>query len=144
MPQLTPYFWVSNATAAVDFYKQVFGAKVMSLMHGPDGKIAHCSLRIGNAVLNLSEPFGPADRLSVGKSSGVMLYVKDTHAVFDKAVSLGARVIMPIADMMWGDRWGISEDPFGNVWQIATHIEDVKPAEIAKRMAAMTMGTMQM
>jgi PhnB protein len=134
-PQLTPFFSVTNAMAAVDFYKQVLGAKVLSLMNSPDGKVAHCSLKIGNSVLMLAEPMGPSAGQSAGMSSGVMIYVKDAHAVFNKAVSLGAKTLVPVADMFWGDRWGMLQDPFGNVWQIATHIEDVKPAEMAKRAA---------
>ena len=134
-PQLTPYFTVTDGAKAVEFYKQCFGAKVKSLMNGPDGKtVAHAHLKIGNAVLMLAEPMGgPANQVSGGKSSGVMLYVKDANAVFQKAISLGAKQLMPVSDQFWGDRWGMFEDPFGNVWQIATHIEDVKPADMAKR-----------
>jgi PhnB protein len=135
VPQLTPYFTVTDGAKAVEFYKQVFGARVRSQMLGPDGKtLAHAALKIGNALLMLAEPMGgPANQVSAGKSSGVMLYVKDTDAVFQKALSLGARQLQPPADMFWGDRWGMFEDPFGNVWQIATHLEDVKPAEMARR-----------
>lgn len=129
-PQLAPYFSIPDANQAMDFYKQVFGAKVLTQMAGPDGKLAHATLKIGNSVLMLSEPMGPGSEKTTG---GVMLYVKDARAVFDKAVSLGAKVLMPVADMFWGDRWGVFMDPFGNHWQIATHIEDVKPAEMARR-----------
>lgn len=140
-PQLTPYFTVTDAKRAVEFYQQVFGAKVKTLMHGPDGKVAHAALRIGNSVLMLAEPMGgPANSLTQGKSSGVLLYVKDTDAVFQKAISLGAKQLMPVGDQFWGDRWGMFEDPFGNVWQIATHIEDVKPADMAKRAQAAMSG----
>src|SRR3954452_24389851 len=90
VPQLTPYFTVNDGAKAVEFYKQVFGAKVKSQMLGPDGKIAHCALKIGNAQLMLADPMGGhANSVASGKSSGVMLYVKDTHAVFQKAISLG-------------------------------------------------------
>lgn len=130
--QLTPYFSVSDAKKAIEFYQQVFGARVKGQpMLGPDGKIAHAVLQIGNAQLMLADQMNPAS--TVGRSSGVMLYVKDTHAVFQKAISLGAKQLVPVQDMFWGDRWGMFEDPFGNVWQIATHIEDVKPAEMQKR-----------
>jgi PhnB protein len=136
VPQLTPYLTVNDGAAAIEFYKQVFGAKVKTQMFGPDGKtLAHAALRIGNSILMLGEPMGGSNAVPAGKSSGVMLYVKDTHAVFQKAISLGAKQLMPVADQFWGDRWGMFEDPFGNVWQIATHIEDVKPAEMAKRAA---------
>ena len=143
VPQLTPYFTVTDANKAIEFYKQVFGAKVKSQMLGPDGKTtAHAALKIGNAILMLAEPMGgPANAVTGGKSSGVMIYVKDTNAIFQKAVSLGAKQLMPVADMFWGDRWGMFEDPFGNVWQIATHLEDVKPADMAKR-AMEAMGGM--
>jgi PhnB protein len=141
VPQLAPYFTVSDGAKAIEFYKQVFGAKVKSQMMGPDGAtLAHAALKIGNAILMLSEPMGgPAAQMPSGKSSGVMLYVKDSDAVFQKAISLGAKQLMPVANQFWGDRWGMFEDPFGNVWQIATHIEDVKPSEMAKR-AAEAMG----
>ncbi len=130
--QLTPYFSVPDAKKAIEFYQQVFGAKVKGQpMLGPDGKIAHAALQIGNAQLFLADQMNPGP--TTGRSSGVMLYVKDTHAVFQKAISLGAKQLMPVMDMFWGDRWGMFEDPFGNVWQIATHLEDVKPADLQKR-----------
>lgn len=132
--QLTPYFSVKDARAAIEFYKDVFGAKVQSQMDGPDGKIAHAALKIGNAQLFLAD-WSP--EMAAGQSSGVMLYVKDTDAVFAKALSKGGKQLMPVADMFWGDRWCSFEDPFGNVWQVATHLEDVKPAEMKRRMAAM-------
>ncbi|MBK7861004.1 MAG: VOC family protein [Archangiaceae bacterium] len=133
VPQLTPYFSVSDAAKAIEFYKQVFGARVHSQMTGPDGKIAHASLKIGNSLLMLSEPMNGSPDITAGKSSGVMLYVKDTDAVFQKAISLGARQMVPVSNMFWGDRWGMFEDPSGNLWQIATHLEDVKPAEMQRR-----------
>src|SRR5262249_38903708 len=86
-------------------------------------------------VLMLADQMDMGQPITAGRSSGVMLYVKDARAVFDKAVSLGAKGLMPVTDMFWGDRWGMFEDPFGNVWQVATHIEDVKPAEMARRAA---------
>lgn len=135
VPALTPYFTVSDGEKAIAFYQRAFGAQVRNLMHGPEGKgVAHCSLQIGEAVLNLSEPFGLSPTTG-GKSSGVMLYVDDARAVFDKAVAAGAKALSPVADMFWGDRWGLLEDPFGNVWQIATHLEDITPAEMARRLA---------
>ncbi|MBL8954537.1 MAG: VOC family protein [Myxococcaceae bacterium] len=137
-PQLTPYFSVSDAKSAITFYKQVFGARERGEpMMGPDGKVGHASLRIGNAVLNLSDMQSGPNAPNVGRSSGVMLYVKDINAVFQKAISLGAKQLVPVMDMFWGDRWGMFEDPYGQLWQIATHIEDVKPAELQKRAMAM-------
>lgn len=135
-PQLTPYFSVGDARAAIAFYKQVFGARERGQpMLGPDGKIAHASLKIGNSVLMVSEMQGGPTAPSSGGSSGVMIYVKDTNAVFQKAISLGAKQLVPVMDMFWGDRWGMFEDPFGQQWQIATHLEDVKPADMQKRAA---------
>lgn len=131
--QLTPYFSVKGADQALAFYQQVFGAKlVRPPMKTPDGKIMHAVLKVGNAQLMLSEQMNPM--MTTGRSSSVMLYVKDTNAIFQKAISLGAKQLVPVQDMFWGDRWGMFEDPFQNVWQIATHLEDVKPAEMAKRM----------
>jgi PhnB protein len=140
-PQLAPYFWVTDANAAIEFYKQVLGAKPKGQpMLGPDGKVAHAALRVGNSVLMLSDmQMGPTAPTS-GRSSGVMLYVKDAHAVFQKAISLGAKQLVPVQDMFWGDRWGMFEDPFGQSWQIAQHLEDVKPAEMAKRAQASMSG----
>ena len=132
--QLTPYFSVKDAHAAIEFYKNVFGAKVTGQMDGPDGKIAHAALKIGNAQLFLAD-WGP--EMATGQSSGVMVYVKNADEVFAKAISGGGKQLTPVADMFWGDRMGMFEDPFGNVWQVATHIEDVKPAEMKRRMAAM-------
>lgn len=130
--QLTPYFSVSDAKRAIEFYQEAFGAKLKGQpMLGPDGKIAHAALKIGNAQLFLADQMNPS--ATTGRSSSVMLYVKDTHAVFQKAISLGAKQLMPVMDMFWGDRWGMFEDPFGNVWQICTHLEDVKPADLQKR-----------
>ena len=141
VPQLAPYFTVSDGKRAIEFYKQVFGARERGqAMYGPDGTLAHCALKIGNALLMLAEPMGgPGQALPQGRSSGVMLYVRDADAVFEKAVSLGARALMPLQNMFWGDRWGLFEDPFGQLWQIATHLEDVRPADLARR-AAQAMG----
>ena len=133
-PQLTPYFSVSDAKSAITFYKQVFGAKERGQpLLGPDGKIAHAALTVGNSVLMISDMQSGPNAPSSGRSSSVMLYVRDTNAVFQKAISLGARQLVPVMDMFWGDRWGMFEDPYGQLWQIATHLEDLTPAEMHKR-----------
>src|SRR5207237_10488 len=117
-----------------------FGAKVKSLTFAPDGKtVAHAHLLIGNSQLFVAEPMMPGQQAQPG---GVFLYVKDTDAVFEKALQQGGKQIQPVANQFWGDRWGMFADPFGNVWQIATHVEDVKPAEMARR-AQQAMGGQQ-
>jgi PhnB protein len=137
-PQLIPFFSINNANAAIEFYKQVFGAKVKSLTYAPDGKtVAHSHLIIGNSQLFVADPMGPQPSAVTG---GVFLYVKDTDAVFNKAIAQGAKQLMPVSNQFWGDRWGVFQDPFGNNWQIATHIEDVKPAEMARRAQQMMSG----
>ena len=134
---VTPFLAVDDAAQAIDFYKRAFGARERTRMPGPDGKIAHAELEIGDSVVMLSDPFPqspytPPKALG-GTSMGVLLYVEDVDAVVDQAVEAGATVTMPVDDMFWGDRFGTIADPFGHSWQIATHKEDLTPEEIAER-----------
>jgi PhnB protein len=143
---LTPYLTVDDASEAIEYYKEAFGAKERVRMDAPDGKIGHAELEIGDALVMLSDPFPqsstkPPKELG-GTSASVFMYVENVDAVVKKAVGAGASVTMEVADQFWGDRFGTITDPFGHVWAIATHVEDVPPEEMAERaktaMAAMS------
>lgn len=132
---LTPYLVLSDAAKAIEFYSQAFGAKEISRMNGPSGKIMHAELQIGDSRMMLSdEMMANRSPQSLGGSPvSIFLYVEDVDSVFSQAVSAGATADMPPADMFWGDRYGKLTDPFGNLWGLATHIEDVAPEEMGKR-----------
>jgi PhnB protein len=143
---LTPYLAVEDAAQAIEYYKKAFGAKERMRMHAPDGKIGHAELEIGDAMVMVSDPFPqsstrPPKELG-GTSASVFMYVEDVDATVKQAVDEGATVTMEVADQFWGDRFGSITDPFGHVWSIATHVEDVPPEEMAERakeaMAAMS------
>jgi len=135
---LIPSFVVSDAAKAIEFYKQVFGATEIMRMPYPDKpKIMHAELKIRNHVLMLGdecpEMGARAPKLDAGPpSTTVMIYVTDVDAVYNKAVSLGAKAVMPPTDMFWGDRYGKFIDPSGHQWGVATHIKEVSPEECAK------------
>jgi len=143
---LIPYLAVGDATAAIDYYKKAFGAKERSRIDTPDGKIGHAELEIGDSVLMLADPFPHATALPPsevgGTSASVVMYVPDVDAVVEKAVDEGATITREVADQFWGDRFGTITDPFGHVWSIGTHVEDVPADEMAERakaaMAAMS------
>jgi PhnB protein len=134
---LTPYLAVDDAAKAIEYYKRALGAKERTRLLGPDGKVGHAELEIGDARFMLSDPFPqsstkPPKELG-GTSASVFMYVEDVDAVVEKAVDEGATVTMEVADQFWGDRFGTITDPFGHVWSIATHIEDLTPEEIEER-----------
>jgi PhnB protein len=143
---VTPYLAVDDAAEAIEYYKKAFGAKERVRMNGPDGKIGHAELEIGDSLVMLSDPVPQAStkppRELGGTSASVFLYVKDVDAVVKRAVDAGAHSETEVADQFWGDRFGTVADPFGHVWSIATHVEDVPPEEMAERakaaMAAMS------
>jgi PhnB protein len=145
---LSAYLAVEDAARAIEYYVAAFGAKEVGRMHGPDGMIAHAELQIGDSRVMLSDPFPQASTRPPkelgGTSGSVFMYVEDVDAVVKQAVEAGATVTMEVADQFWGDRFGTITDPFGHVWSIATHIEDVPPEEMAERaraaMAAMGEG----
>jgi PhnB protein len=141
---ITPYLVVKDAARALDFYRRAFGAKEIMRMDGPGGKITHAELRIGDSMIMVADemPGGGRSPQSLGGSTvGIFLYVDQVDSVFNQAVSSGAKVEMPLADMFWGDRYGKLIDPFGHSWSVATHKEDVGPEEMAKR-AKETMAKM--
>jgi PhnB protein len=138
---LTSYLVVQDANRAIDFYKQAFGAQEVMRMAGPGGKIGHAELKIGDSMVMLSDemPGGGGGRSpqSLGGSTvSMFLYVDDVDATFNQAVKAGAKADAPPTDMFWGDRFGRLTDPFGHLWGVATHIEDVAPPEMEKRMKA--------
>jgi PhnB protein len=136
---ITPHLVIHGAAAAIDFYKKALGATEIMRAPGPGGKLIHAEMRIGNSVLFLADDFPDmgACAPAAGISSPVVLslYVEDCDKVFNQAVAAGAKVQMPPADMFWGDRYAKFQDPFGHNWSVATHIEDVPPAEMEKRTA---------
>ena len=137
---VSPYLAVEDAATAIDYYKQAFGAIERVRMEAPDGKIGHAELEIGDSIVMLADPFPQASTKPPhelgGTSAGVFLYVEDVDAVVKRAVEAGATVTMEVADQFWGDRFGTVTDPFGHVWSVATHVEDVPPAEMAERAKA--------
>jgi PhnB protein len=140
---VTPYLAVDDAAEAIEYYTKAFGAKERARMETPDGKIGHAELEIGDSLVMLSDPFPQASTRSPkelgGTSVSVFMYVEDVDAVVKQAVDAGAKVTMEVADQFWGDRFGSVMDPFGHLWSIATHVEDVPPEEMAERAkAAMT------
>jgi PhnB protein len=137
---VTPYLTVQGAAQAIDFYKRAFGAKEVMRMDGPQGKVVHAEITIGDSRIMMSDEMSPTCRSPQslgGTTSSLFLYVEDVDKIFDQAVSAGAKVVMPLAVQPWGDRFGTLTDPFGHVWSLATHVEDVAPAEIDRRMKEM-------
>ena len=134
---LTPYLTVDNAARAIEFYQKAFGARELMRMDTPQGKIGHAELQIGDSRLMIADEMPMAGNRSPralgGTCSGIFIYVEDVDAAFNQAVSAGAKVEMPVADMFWGDRYGKLTDPFGHSWSLATHKEDVAPDEMARR-----------
>ena len=133
---LTTYLAVENAAEAIEFYKRAFGARESLRMPGPDGSIGHAELDIGDSKLMLSDPFPQSTVHAPGEVGGttasVFMYVDDVDAVVKQAVDAGATVTMEVADQFWGDRFGTVSDPFGHVWSIATHVEDLTPEQIGR------------
>ena len=140
-PNLTPYLIVADGPAAVAFYQQAFGAKLRLKLDRPDGKIGHAELEIGDSLVMLADEFPPMDAKAPAAYGGtpvsLHLYVDDADAVAARAVAAGARLKRPLENQFYGDRLGTIEDPFGHVWHISTHIEDVSPEEIGRRAAEM-------
>lgn len=145
MHTLTPHIVCAGAAEAIDFYKKAFGATELMRMPGPDGKLMHASMKIGDSILMLVDEMpqwgalGPLARK--GSSVTLHLAVPNVDEVFAQAVAAGATVKMPPADMFWGDRYGVVIDPFGHEWAIATRIRDMTPDEmIAAGREAMQKG----
>src|ERR1700690_69497 len=141
MHSVTPHLICAGAAAVIDFYKKAFGAIERSRLPGPDGKLLHAAIVIGDSTVMLAEEMphwgslGPKARQ--GTSVYIHLYVEDVDAFAARAVAAGATITMPITDMFWGDRYGQLEDPFGHRWSVATHTRDVTPEEMRNAVQAM-------
>lgn len=138
---VTPYLIVRGAAAAMEFYRNVFGATELLRLAGPEGKIGHAEFQIGDSRVMIADEFpemGARAPETVGGSPVILhVYVDDVDAVFQRAAAAGARIDRPVQDQFYGDRMGSFTDPFGHAWSVATHVEDVSPEEIERRAAAM-------
>ena len=141
---VTPYLIIDGAAAALDFYKKAFGATELFRMDVPGGKIGHAEMKIGDSPIMLADEYpdmgyrGP--RSIGGTPVSIMIYVEDADRIFNQAIGAGAKVQQPMKDQFYGDRSGTLEDPYGHVWTVATHKEDLTPEEIGKRAAAAMKG----
>jgi PhnB protein len=141
---ITPYLIVKGAAAALDFYKKAFGAQELFRFPGPDGKVMHAEFKIGNSPLMMSDEWpehgftGPLTR--GGTTVSILIYTENVDAFLDRAITAAVKVLKPLQNQFYGDRSATVADPFGHVWTVATHIEDVSSEELQKRMAAMQKG----
>jgi uncharacterized glyoxalase superfamily protein PhnB len=138
---LTPHLVVRNAAEALEFYKKALGAEVLNVAKMPDGRIMHAALRIGDSMLMLNDEMPEHGALSPlahnGSGVTIHIYTEDADGAFNRAVSAGAQVRMPLMDQFCGDRYGVVSDPYGHQWSIATHVKDVSPEELQKAQDAM-------
>lgn len=136
---ITPYLVIKGATAAIDYYKKVFGATERMRMDAPGGTIGHAELEIGNSVVMLADEFPQMGHRSPktlgGTPVSILLYTENVDAVFKRALDAGAKQVRPVENQFYGDRMGTLEDPFGHLWSVATHVEDVAPDEMQRRAA---------
>jgi PhnB protein len=136
---VTPYLIIKGAAQAIEYYKKVFGATELFRMDGPDGKVGHAELQIGDSHIMLADEnptmgTGHASASTIGGSPvSLYLYLPDVDAVVDRAVAAGAKILKPVQDQFYGDRSGFIQDPFGHLWGVATHVEDVSPEEMEER-----------
>jgi PhnB protein len=138
---VTPYLTVKGAAKALEFYKAAFGATELMRMPGPGGMLMHAEIRVGDSAVFLSDQFPGGNKSPLqlkGTPVAMHLYVEDCDAWWQRAVKAGCKVVMPLADQFWGDRFGQVRDPFGHLWSIATHVADPTPEEMEAAMAAMS------
>jgi PhnB protein len=137
---VTPYLAIQGAAQAIEFYKKAFGAKELMRVPGPEGKVGHAEVRIGDSRVMLADEYQPMEFLSPksrgGTTVSLHIYLPNVDAVVKRAVSAGAKLVREVEDQFYGDRLGTVEDPFGHVWHFATHVEDLSHAEMKKRAAA--------
>jgi PhnB protein len=138
-PRVSPYLCVNGGTAALEFYKSVFGATERMRMPAPDGRIGHAELQFGDSVIMLADEYPEmgirSPRAIGGTPVTISVYVEDVDAVFNRAVAAGAKSVRAVETQFYGDRSGQFEDPFGHRWSVATHVEDVAPDEMERRAA---------
>jgi PhnB protein len=136
---ITPYLIIKGAAQAIDYYKNVFGASEVFRMDGPDGKVGHAELKIGDSRIMVADENpnmgqGYTSAATIGASPvSLYLYIPDVDSVVERAVSAGAKLLKPVEDQFYGDRSGFIQDPFGHLWGVATHVEDVAPQELEER-----------
>ncbi|WP_409296010.1 VOC family protein [Pseudomonas sp. KCJK8670] len=142
---ITPYLGIKDASKAIEFYKKAFGAIEMFRLDGPDGRVGHAELKIGDSSLMLADPCDMEGSLKASQTIrapavGLHLYVADCDSVYAQAIAAGATQLHPLQDQFYGDRSGTLKDPFGNLWFISTHKEDLSVEEIRARAAKMFGG----
>jgi PhnB protein len=139
---VTPYLIIDGAAQALDFYQRAFGMKEAFRMPAPGGKIGHAEMRIGDSVVMLADEFPEMGHRSPkafgGSAVSLMVYVDNVDEVFKRALAAGAKQLRPVENQFYGDRSGMLQDPFGHVWNIATHVEDVSEEELARRAQEMS------
>ena len=138
MHTVTPHLVCAGAAAAIEFYKKAFNATEVGRLPGPQGKLMHAMLRIGDSSVMLVDEFPDCGSFGPKSLKGspvtIHLYVENVDAFVERAVAAGAKITMPLEDMFWGDRYGRLEDPFGHHWSVATHMRDVSPEEMQQAM----------
>jgi len=139
--RVTPYLVVDGAAEAIDFYSRIFGATELMRMPAPGNKIGHAEIKVGDSVVMLADAVAGMGHKSPktlgGSPVSLLLYVEDTDTTVKRAIENGAKLSRPVEDQFYGDRMGTVEDPFGHVWHVATHVEDVSPEEMKRRMESM-------
>lgn len=142
---VTPYLIIKGAATAIDYYKNVFGATELFRMAGPDGKVGHAEVKIGDSPIMLADEHPELGHVGPqtlgGTPVGIMIYVDDVDTMFNAAIAAGGQQVKPVEDQFYGDRSGTLKDPFGHMWTVATHVEDVAPEEMEKRAAAAHAGS---
>lgn len=138
---ITPYLYLRDAAAAIEFYKEAFGAIELFRLPMPNGTIGHAEIKIGDSPVMLAEEMPEMNITSPsslnGTSVGILVYLENVDEQFEQAIAAGGEVVRPLADQFYGDRSGTLKDPFGHTWTLATHVEDVPPEELQQRMEAM-------
>jgi len=135
---VTPYLAISGASAAIEFYKKAFGAKELYRMPMPGNRVGHAELQIGDSRIMLADEspemdaYGP--KALGGSPVALMIYVENVDALFNQAIKAGGKMLRPVRDQFYGDRSGSLEDPFGHKWHLSTHVEDIAPDEMMRRM----------
>jgi PhnB protein len=137
---VTPYLIIKGAAQAIEYYKKVFDATELFRMNGPDGKVGHAELKIGNSHIMLADENpslgqGHTSAVTIGASPvSLYIYLPNVDQVVKRAAAEGAKILRPVENQFYGDRSGFIQDPFGHLWGVATHVEDVAPKELEERM----------